>query len=124
MDDYIDGANRAPEDFTCLEEKDPEYRYRFVQNRPGNIARKKSRGYEFVRADEEDVRPLFDHDHKRGDGLIHFADTILMRIPKGKQEARRRAKRQRAIQMLQRPSRTMKDAARDHGVELYDREED
>ncbi len=62
------------------------YHYRFIQDRPQNIARKRSMGYVNVLAEEEGVKTLTEE--VSADGLIRDGDTILMRVPKDRYKAR------------------------------------
>lgn len=76
-----------PQDVLQLLNTDEEYEYRFVQERPDNITRRKLKGYEFVRPDEEKVRMVYDHGQGSSENLIRHGDCVLMRIKKNKKRA-------------------------------------
>lgn len=65
-----------------------EYHYRFVQDRPQNMARKRSKGYVPVIAEEEGVKTLTEE--VSADGMIRDGDSILMRVPLDRFKKRRK----------------------------------
>lgn len=65
-----------------------EYHYRFVQDRPQNMARKRSKGYKPVLAAEEGVETLTGE--VSADGLIRDGDSVLMKVPRARFEAGRK----------------------------------
>lgn len=72
-----------------MESLNPEFYYRFVQERPQRIARMKARGGRIVSASEDGVK-TFIEDDTPADDKIRDGDTILMRFPREKHEESRR----------------------------------
>lgn len=70
------------------ESLDPQYHYRFIQDRPQRIARMKSKGYSFVSATEDGVKILLED--SPADDKIRDGDAILMKVPKDRHEAGRK----------------------------------
>jgi hypothetical protein len=69
---------------------DPSLHYRFVQERPRNLARRKIQGYEPVLRTESGVKLIYEEEGKgSADDLIRVGDTILMACPKDRYKARR-----------------------------------
>lgn len=64
------------------------YHYRFIQDRPQNMARKRSKGYKPVLAAEEGVETITGE--VSADGLIRDGDSVLMRVPRERFEAGRK----------------------------------
>lgn len=69
-----------------------EFHYRFIQERPQNVARKRSMGYIPVLAEEEGVQTITGE--VSADGLIRDGDAILMKVPKERFLQRRRKSKQ------------------------------
>lgn len=65
-----------------------EFHYRFVQERPQNMARKRSKGYTPVVAEEEGVSTITGE--VSADGLIRDGDAVLMKIPRERFEQGRK----------------------------------
>ena len=64
------------------------YHYRFIQERPQNMARKKAKGYVPVLAEDEGVELLAGE--VSPDGVIRDGDSVLMRVPKDRFRQRRK----------------------------------
>jgi hypothetical protein len=60
---------------------DPQYHYRFVQERPQRIARLRAKGYTPVSVSEDGVKTIIGDDEP-ADDRIRDGDTILMKVPK------------------------------------------
>lgn len=67
---------------------DPNRHYRFVQDRPTNVAKKKMRGYRVESRKDSKIRTLVELE-QTADDTIRVADQILMSCPKEGYERRR-----------------------------------
>ena len=90
-----------------------EYHYRFVQDRPQNMARKRSKGYKPVLAEQEGVRTL--NEEVSADGLIRDGDSVLMKVPKERFLAGRRKIRKFSEDRLSAPVQNFKTKAKGAG---------
>lgn len=101
--------------------------YRFVQERPGNLARLASKGYEFVSPKEHGVRLaseslLAELSVSNAEDRIRVGDTVLMMCDKSKFNERRKQKAQLAQARLS-TEKVFQDQARRRGVKpLVDEE--
>lgn len=78
---------------------DPTLHYRWVQNRPANIAKKKMRGYRIVSRSKDKVRPLVDFGESVDDSF-RFGDLILMVTTMDNYRSRVTAKRRMITERL------------------------
>lgn len=109
---------RNMDDSAMLDEEtlDPGKTYRFVQNRQLNVAKKRRKGYEFVK--EGKVKTLTGQEDKRGDGRIHHGDRVLMAAPKGVTQKRREGHKQLNETRLSNTGHEAVDKARSAGVRI------
>ena len=92
-EDVASVVNRGlPEELQSIVDLDTldteTYHYRFIQERPQNVARKRSMGSIHLIAEEEGVKTITGE--VAADGLIRDGDSILMRVPKARFEDRRK----------------------------------
>ena len=78
----LDGAR----DILTVENKDPNYVYRWTLDTPGRIEWRKERGYEIVTEDHPVGQPTVDKGSLLGSAVTRYAGNgqrlVLMRIPK------------------------------------------
>lgn len=100
---------------------DPNFVYKFVKDSPIRIARHKMRGYRPVTQDEG-VKTLVDCD-STVDGAIRVGDTILMKCPRERVEARQKKLVDLANARLGLPQRKVEENAKRFGVRvIHDKE--
>ena len=110
------GLDESVQGIVDTETLDTEnYHYRFIQDRPQNIARKRSLGYVNVLAEEEGVQTLTGE--VSADGLIRDGDSILMRVPKERIQARRKRTKQFADLRLANVDQQFKKKAKEAKVQ-------
>lgn len=100
---------------------DPNYIYRWVQNRPQNITRKQSRGGSFVSKEVDKVRPLVDQGGTADDRICN-GDTILMKFPRERVEKRRKQIADTTRALLAAPAQQFRQKAERVKVEVTSKE--
>lgn len=90
-----------------------KYHYRFVQERPQNMARKRAKGYEPVNGLEEGVELLTGE--VAADGLIRDGDTVLMRVEKARFKKKRQQLRELTEARLSTPVQHFKQKTKGKG---------
>ena len=82
---------------------DPNFHYRFIQNRPNRVARARKQGYKPVLTTDENAPELTSDSDESTDGLIRDGDRILMSVPKERKTARERQTRKLQNQRMKAP---------------------
>lgn len=90
-----------------------EFHYRFIQDRPQNVARKRSMGYIPVLAEEDGVQTITGE--VSADGLIRDGDSILMKVPRERYEQRRKKSKQLTDSRLATVDQSFKKKAKGTG---------
>jgi hypothetical protein len=85
------------------------FHYRFVQERPQNMARKKSLGYTPV-IEDDGVHTILGE--TSADGLIRDGDAVLMKVPKDRFKQRRVKSRKFGEARLAAPEQSFKSKAK------------
>jgi hypothetical protein len=122
-DAYISVQDRTEPELALVldpDSLDKNLHYRFVDDRPTNVARKKALGYRVVSRTKDKVRTAIELEHTSDDTIRH-ADMILMCAPKEKVLERRRGRRELVKSRLQATEDNFKEKvakARASGVDV------
>lgn len=90
----------------------PNLHYRFVQDRPNNVAKKKANGYRMVSRSKDGVKTLIQLE-KTADDTIRHADMVLMCTTKAHYEKRRGNRRRLVHDRLEATHEQFKQRVRD-----------
>lgn len=93
---------------------DPNYHYRFIQDRRARIGRARAQGYTPVNADDGvELLTDLEGDAPTADGLIRDGDRILMKVKKDRYQERLRQSTQLKRARLASPVGSFRKKARD-----------
>lgn len=87
---------------------DPNKHYRFVQDRPENMARKRHAGYQVVSRSKDKVKTIAETDGA-ADDTIRVGDSVLMWIPAGRYAARKSRKEQYVNDRIEATTQRMRE---------------
>ena len=93
------------------ESLNPEKHYRFIQARPGRVARARKQGYKPVLRSDEDAPKLIEEldSGDSVDDLIRDGDRILMSVPKERKKHREKQLKKLQSQRMKAPVSSFKE---------------
>lgn len=95
---------------------DPNFTYRFANVAPLKVARWKARGYVVVDAIKEpNIRNAVGDAPEAEDGTYRVGDLVLMKVPKTRRAARRRALAKQRDERLKGPVKQFRSKAKKRG---------
>jgi hypothetical protein len=127
MSDAIETFDRRhPSESSLLnhETLDDSFHYRFIQERPTQVARAKLKGYKIVRPSETGEETIFEQEDADAQDIIKHGDRILMKIPKKGHLQHRERTRERALNRLRTPDQKVRAQAKERGIKIHDEDDE